>query len=312
MNILVTGSNGQLGNEIRIVSRYTNDNYIFTDVNEENEEAINMLHKISENDIDTSTKYLDITNLDSVRKMVIGNSIDIIVNCAAYTNVDKAEDDYDTAELLNSKSVENLSIVMKETNGLLIHISTDYVFGKEPYNTPCNEEQNGIPSGVYGLTKLHGEQNIQRINPKHIIIRTSWLYSEFGNNFVKTMLKLINGKSHINVVYDQVGTPTYAYDLAKTICAVIEDYGQTKGSYDKNGIYHFSNDGVCSWYDFAKMISRLENNDTCEIMPCNSSEFPSKVVRPSYSVLDKTKIKNTFNIKINHWIDSLEKMLENI
>ena len=285
MNILVTGANGQLGSEMRIVAEDSANNYIFTDVAE-----------------------LDITDADAVMEAVKSNNIDVIINCAAYTNVDKAEDDADFAELLNAKAVKNLAIAMKAVDGLLVHISTDYVFGGDPYNTPCCEDQKGTPTGVYGVTKLHGEQNILASGCKHIIIRTAWLYSEFGKNFVKTMLNLTATKSSLKVVLDQCGTPTYAYDLAAIIFDIVEN-GKFVGN---DGIYHYSNEGVCSWFDFTKMIAEYAGNCNCDIQPCHSDEFPSKVKRPAYSVLDKTKIKNTFGITIPYWTDSLKKCLANI
>ena len=317
MNILVTGANGQLGNEMRIVAKGSKDKYIFTDVCDEHPDSIEMLHKLAGEDVDTSTIKLDITNLDAIRKMVKENDVKIIVNCAAWTNVDGAEDPdkYDLVEFLNAKAPENLAIAMKEVNGLLVHISTDYVFGGDPYNTPCKEDQKGTPTGVYGLTKLHGEQNIQRVGCNHTIIRTAWLYSEFGKNFVKTMLNLTATKPQLKVVFDQVGTPTYAYDLAQAITVILEDYKNSLTAnlspltYAKSGIYHFSNEGVCSWYDFTKMIAEYAGNTGCDILPCHSDEFPSKVIRPSFSVLDKTNIKYTFGTKVPYWVDSLRKCI---
>ena len=308
MNILVTGANGQLGNEMRLLSKNSADNYIFTDVVDASEESIEMLKKLAGDDINIDTKHLDITNLDNIRDVVERENIDTIVNCAAYTNVDAAEDNYDLAELLNAKAPENLAIAMKEVNGLLIHISTDYVFGKEPYNTPCKEDQKGTPTGVYGITKLHGEQSIQNIGVDYLIFRTAWLYSEFGRNFVKTMLNLTITKQQLKVVFDQVGTPTYAYDLAKAIYDII-DRRKFEG---KTGIYHYSNEGVCSWFDFTKFIAGIAGNNDCDIMPCHSDEFPSKVKRPSFSVLDKTKVKGTFGIFVPYWTDSLKKCIESL
>lgn len=293
MQILVTGANGQLGNEMRIVSQGSKDNYIFTDVVEMDGQT---------------TTILDITNLDAVKSIVKEKNIQVIINCAAYTNVDKAESDKDFCELLNAKAPENLAIAMKEANGLLVHISTDYVFGGDPYNTPCREEQNGTPTGVYGMTKLLGEQNIQKSGVDYLIFRTAWLYSEFGRNFVKTMLNLTATKSQLKVVFDQVGTPTYAYDLAKTIFDVIENR-KFKGNI---GVYHFSDEGVCSWYDFTKMIADLVGNTNCDIQPCHSDEFPSPVKRPAYSVLDKTKVKETFGISIPYWTTSLKICINNL
>ena len=289
MNILVTGANGQLGNEIRIVSKGTNDYYTFSDVLDVGGQ---------------DTTILDITNYEAVRSLVRDKKIEVIVNCAAYTDVNKAESDYETAELLNAKAPENLAIIMKEVGGVLVHISSDYVFGKELHNIPCREDQKGSPIGIYGLTKLHGEQNIIATGCKSIIIRTSWLYSEFGNNFVKTMLSLTATRPEIKVVFDQVGSPTYARDLAQTIVTILRD--------SQTGIYHYSNEGICSWYDFAKMIAEYSNHLDCNIMPCHSDEYPSPVKRPSYSVLDKTKIKETFNITIPHWTDSLRKCISNL
>jgi len=293
MNILVTGANGQLGSEMRIVSKGSKDRYIFTDV------------------VDlpgVETTKLDITNLDAIRAIVAENEVKAIVNCAAYTNVDKAEDDKDLAELLNAKAAENLALAMKEVGGVLVHISTDYVFGGNAYNTPCNEDAVENPTGVYGLTKLHGEQAIKAVGGQYVIIRTAWLYSEFGRNFVKTMLNLTATKSQLKVVFDQVGTPTYALDLANVIFDILEGR-----KYEGNtGIYHFSNEGVCSWFDFTKMIAEYAGNTACDIQPCHSDEFPSKVVRPSFSVLDKTKIKLTFGIKVPYWTDSLRKCVKNL
>ena len=247
---------------------------------------------------------LDITDLEAVRALVKEQGIDVIVNCAAYTNVDKAETDVELAELLNAKAPENLAIVMKEAGGLLVHISTDYVFGKEVYNTPCREDMVGTPTGVYGITKFRGERNIQATGCRNIIIRTAWLYSEFGKNFVKTMLNLTATRPELKVVFDQVGTPTYAFDLAQAIVTILKD--------PKTGIYNYSNEGVCSWYDFARMIAEYSGQTQCNIQPCHSDEFPSPVKRPAYSVLDKTKIKETFAVEIPYWTDSLRKCINNI
>lgn len=320
MNILVTGANGQLGNEMRIVTKGSTDKYIFTDVCDEYPESIEMLHKLAGPDIDTSTTKLDITNLDAIREMVKVNDVKVIVNCAAWTNVDGAEapEKYDLVELLNAEAPKNLASAIKEVGGLLIHISTDYVFGGDPYNTPCKEDQKGTPTGVYGLTKLHGEQAIQSTSVNHLIFRTAWLYSEFGKNFVKTMLNLTATKPQLKVVFDQVGTPTYARDLADTIIVAIEDYQKElklkaeTWNYSKSGIYHFSNEGVCSWFDFTKMIAEYAEHNECDIQPCHSEEFPSPVNRPSYSVLDKTKVKEIFGIKVPYWTDSLTRCLYRI
>lgn len=285
MNILITGSNGQLGNCIRNASEGSDDNYIFTDVAE-----------------------LDITDAAAVEKMVADNNVDVIVNCAAYTNVDKAESDQAFAKLLNADAVMNLAQAAKNHDATLIHISTDYVFGGDPYNTPCREDQKGTPTGVYGSTKLMGEENIRRSGCKALIFRTAWLYSEYGKNFVKTMLNLTATKQTLNVVFDQCGTPTYAQDLADAIVSIITD----RKLVGNEGIYHYSNEGVCSWYDFTKEIARQAENTGCDIQPCHSDEFPSPVKRPAYSVLDKTKFKETFGIPVPYWTDSLWCCIRNL
>ena len=274
---MITGANGQLGSEMRRLGAVSPNNYIYTDVAE-----------------------LDITDAAAVAQFVKENAVNIIVNCAAYTNVDKAESDEPTAELINATAVANLAAAMKEVDGTLFHVSTDYVFGNEG-NTPRTEDLPLNPLGVYGRTKLRGEQAIAETGCKAIIIRTAWLYSEFGNNFLKTMMRLTAEREQLNVVFDQVGTPTYAGDLALAIFSIIEG-----GLYAGNeGIYHFSNEGVCSWYDFATEIAMAAGNTACKVLPCHSDEFPSPVKRPSFSVLDKTKIKNTFAIEIPHWRDSM-------
>lgn len=289
MNILVTGAGGQLGNEMQLVAKESKDSFIFTDVCE-------------------GYTHLDITSLEDIRKMVKENDIRCIINCAAWTNVDAAETAGDIVETLNATAPENLAKAMKEVDGLLVHVSTDYVFGGDPYNTPCKEDQKGTPTGVYGLTKLHGEEKIIATGVNHIILRTAWLYSEFGKNFVKTMLNLTATKPQLKVVFDQCGTPTYALDLAKTINHIVEN----RLFEGNSGIYHFSNEGVCSWYDFTIKIARLAGNTECNIQPCHSNEFPSPVTRPAYSVLDKTKIKETFGINIPYWVDSLETCMRNM
>lgn len=286
MNILVTGANGQLGHEMQRVAKSSNHNYIFTDVADGYEK-------------------LDITNIEDIRNMVKKNNVDIIVNCAAYTNVDKAESNYDTANLINNTAAGNLATAMKEAGGTLIHISTDYVFQGDR-NTPCQEDWATNPLGVYGKTKLAGEAAIATTGCNSIIIRTAWLYSQWGKNFVKTMQSLTATHDTLKVVFDQVGTPTFAGDLADVIAHIINT-GQT----DKTGIYHFSNEGVCSWYDFAKLICKLSGN-TCDINPCYSEEFPSPVKRPHFSVLDKKKIKETFGIKVPYWTDSLEVCIKQL
>ena len=292
MNILVTGANGQLGNEMRIVSRNSTDNYIFTDVNQV--EGV-------------QTTFLDITDLEAIRAMVKEQNIGAIVNCAAWTNVDACETDPKLAALaenLNADAPENLALAMKEVDGWLVQISTDYVFGREPYNVPCSPDQKGTPTGVYGLTKLHGEQKIMASGCKYVIIRTAWLYSEFGKNFCKTMLNLTATKPQLRVVFDQCGTPTYALDLANAILTILQN--------PQTGVFHYSNEGVTSWYDFTCMIARIAGNNACDIQPCYSSEFPSPVKRPAYSVLDKKTIKDTFGVKVPYWVDSLELCINNI
>ncbi|WP_277015836.1 dTDP-4-dehydrorhamnose reductase [Prevotella corporis] len=289
MNILVTGANGMLGNAVQNVAKNSKDNYIFTDICD-------------------GYQKLDITNIEDVREAIRVNNIQCIINCAAWTNVDKAESAGEIVEILNAIAPENLAIAMKEVDGLLVHVSTDYVFGGDPYNTPCKEEQKGTPTGVYGLTKLHGEQKIQASGAKYIIVRTAWLYGEYGHNFVKTMINLTGTKPELKVVFDQCGTPTYAVDLANAIFDIVENR-----KYEGNtGIYHFSNEGVCSWYDFAIKIAELANNKNCNIQPCHSEEFPSPVKRPAYSVFDKTKIKETFGVKVPYWVDSLKVCMANL
>lgn len=281
--ILVTGANGQLGNEMQIVAQGSEDRYMFTDVAE-----------------------LDITDAEAVEKMIRENRVDVIVNCAAYTNVDKAEEEPALAERLNALAVKNLAESAKRNDAVLIHISTDYVFGGTQNNTPCREDQPANPTGVYGKTKLQGEEAIKAVGCRYIIIRTAWLYSEFGKNFLKTMWNLTATKPELKVVFDQTGTPTYAYDLAEAIFEIIEN----RKYEGHEGIYHYSNEGVCSWYDFTKMIAAYAGHSSCRIYPCHSNEFPSKVVRPSYSVLDKTKFKDTFGIEVPYWTDSLKKCID--
>ena len=285
MKILVTGANGQLGMSLRKMADQVGHDasWLFTDVEE-----------------------LDITDAAAIRAMVAGNQIDTIINCAAYTNVDAAEDNVALAEKLNAQAVENLALAMKEAGGLLVHISTDYVFGGEPHNTPCREDLSAYPTGAYGRTKLHGEQAILRSGVRHLIIRTSWLYSEYGKNFVKTMLRLTQERPSLKVVFDQVGTPTYAGDLAEAIVKMLEAPDQARG------VFHYSNEGVCSWYDFAKAIASYAGHTDCDIQPCHSDEFPSKVLRPAYSVLDKTLVKKTFGLSVPYWTDSLKKCLRNL
>jgi dTDP-4-dehydrorhamnose reductase len=363
--------------------------FLFTDITEASEESVAMLRKLGGEGVDTSTTRLDITDLEAIRTLVREHHIDAIVNCAAWTNVDGAEDPekYDLVEKLNATAPENLAVAMKEVGGWLVQISTDYVFGKEPYNTPCKEDQKGTPTGVYGATKLLGEQKIMATGCKYMIIRTAWLYSEFGKNFVRTMLHLTATRPQLKVVFDQTGTPTYAGDLASAIMAILSSFANPHSSFvgqagesssaspaaapdrsaanyfscncPKNqftashttpsndaagsaNIFHFSNEGVCSWYDFAKTIYAMAReinpsfvgtpsssaaplpsfagtpssfagstgeSPDCDIQPCHSEEFPSPVKRPAYSVLDKTKIKSTFGLSIPYWTDSLRRCL---
>ncbi len=284
MNILVTGANGQLGNKMRnLAPNSRTGKYFFTDVEE-----------------------LDITNIYAIRDFIKINQIDIIVNCAAYTNVDKAEDDIVTADLINNKAVENLAIAAKESNATLIHISTDYVFQGNK-NLPYKEYDPTEPLGIYGRTKLAGEEAIQKVECNYLIFRTAWLYSEYGHNFVKTMLRLTSEKDSLKVVFDQVGTPTYAGDLASVVFNIIEN----DQHQNTQKIYHFSNEGVCSWYDFAKEISYIAGT-TCDIQPCYSDEFPSKVKRPTFSVLDKTAFRKDFQYTVPYWKDSLVKCINTI
>lgn len=293
MNILVTGSNGQLGRELRIVAADSRDRYIFSDISELPGEE---------------TVMLDITDAAAVRDIIESNDIQVVINSAAYTDVETAENNPELCRRLNADAPGNLASVMKDAGGLLVHISTDYVFGGELCNTPCSEDMKGTPTGIYGLTKLEGEQAVLDSGCDSIIIRTSWLYSEFGRNFVKTVLALTAEKQELDVVFDQVGTPTYAYDLAVAIFGIVEN----RMYAGKTGIYHYSNEGVCSWYDFAKMIAEYSGHSGCRIRPCHSFEFPGKAVRPAYSVLDKTRIKKEFGIPIPYWTDSLKICIGNI
>lgn len=283
MNIIVTGANGQLGRHFRLLAPKSAHRWLFTDVEE-----------------------LDITNPSAIEAYVTENSVGLIINCAAYTNVDQAESDEARALCINSQAVANLASAMKAVDGRLIHFSTDYVFGGNANNTPCTEDQHPNPTGAYGRTKLAGEQAASGC--KSLIIRTSWLYSEYGKNFLLTMRRLTDERPEVRVVFDQVGTPTYAGDLAAAVFTIVEN-----GAYlQHEGIFHFANEGVCSWYDFAIEIARLSGHLQCRVLPCHSNEFPSPVTRPSYSVLDKTKFKNTFNQSIPHWTDALRRCIDNL
>lgn len=283
MNILVTGANGQLGRHMRLLAPGSAHTWLFTDVEE-----------------------LDITSREAVTEFVKENCVNIIVNCAAYTNVDKAESDEATAMRINGDAVGYMAEALNDAGGTLIHFSTDYVFGGTMYNTPCSEDMEANPTGAYGRTKLAGEKAAERCH--HLIFRTSWLYSEYGKNFLLTMLRLTAEKEQLSVVFDQVGTPTYAGDLARAVFRIIES-----GEYLKHeGIYNYANEGVCSWYDFTKEIARQAGQTTCKIMPCHSNEYPSPVKRPAYSVLDKTKFKETFQQEIPYWTEALSRCIANI
>lgn len=283
MNILLTGANGQLGRHFRLLAPQSRHHWIFTDVAD-----------------------LDITSRTAVVNYVQTHKIDVVVNCAAYTNVDRAEvQDQALAARINGEAVGYLAEAVNSVGGTLVHFSTDYVFGGNLNNTPCVETESPNPLGVYGRTKLEGEQNAAAC--RSLIIRTSWLYSEYGKNFLLTMLRLTEEKPEVRVVFDQVGTPTYAGDLAGAVSALIEHEG-----IHHTGIYHFANEGACSWYDFAVAIADLSGHTSCRVMPCHSSEYPSPVMRPAYSVLDKTKFKQTFGQPIPHWVDGLKRCLQNL
>ena len=290
MNILVTGANGQLGTEIRNLSEGMGHHFIFSDVSEVP---------------GRETVYLDITNPDAIRIVCRSEDVDVIVNCAAYTDVARAEDDIDFAALLNHTAPGHLATVAREIGATLIHISTDYVFHGDA-SVPYREEDVPQPLGVYGATKLQGEEAVRASGCKYLIFRTAWLYSPYGKNFVKTVRRLTAEKPEMKCVFDQVGTPTYAADLAALILKVIAE-----DQLDKTGIYHFTDEGVISWYDFAKAIAALSGN-VCDIRPCHSDEFPSKAARPHYSVLDKTKVKETFGITIPYWLDSLKECINRL
>ena len=280
MIILITGCNGQLGNELQLLEKnYPNHQWLNTDVEE-----------------------LDITNQLAVNQFVAENEVDGIVNCAAYTAVDKAESDRQLATALNTEAPAYLAAAIEKRGGWLLHISTDYVFDGTNH-TPYVETDTPCPDSVYGSTKLAGEMGVMKFCRKTMIIRTGWLYSTFGNNFVKTMLRLGREREQLGIVFDQVGTPTYAHDLAQAIMTAIE-----QGV--KPGIFHFSDEGVCSWYDFAKAIHRMAGINSCQVSPLHTEEYPTPAIRPHYSVLDKTKIKQTYGIVIPQWEESLQKCLE--
>ena len=286
-NILVTGAYGQLGNEVRILSaNYPEYNFMFTDVDS-----------------------LDICDKDELIDFVTGNDIRYIINCAAYTAVDKAEDDTELCEKINATAVKNLGIAAAEAGAGIIHVSTDYVFDGTSCR-PYTEDMPTKPCSVYGKTKLKGEKNLLKVCPNAIVIRTAWLYSPFGNNFVKTMIKLGSERESLNVIFDQVGTPTYAEDLADAILKAMNQTIDT--DHDKGGVYHFSNEGVCSWYDFTLKIHEIAGIKTCKVNPIETKDYPTKAARPHYSVLNKTKIKQAFNITIPHWEVSLKNCIKEL
>lgn len=277
MNILVTGSNGQLGNEMRVLSaQHPKHRYFFTDIAE-----------------------LDICDKEAVTAFVAANAIDLIVNCAAYTNVDKAEEDEVTAMKINADAVG----ILGSQGVKVIHVSTDYVFSGDEH-VPCKESDSVAPRTAYGRTKYEGEKRLLAACPEAVILRTAWLYSEFGNNFVKTMIKLGREKESLGVVFDQIGTPTYAADLAQAIFTVIET------PCWHPGIYHFTNEGVCSWFDFTIAIHELVGIKNCHVSPILSEEYAYKTPRPHYSVLDKSKFKKTFGVEIPYWIDGLKRCVK--
>lgn len=312
MNILVTGAFGQLGSWMRVLSVGSSDSYVFADVAGPGEGQPEMLRRLGGPEVPTGCVSLDITDAEAVRAAVVKHKTDVIVNCAAFTNVDAAEDREELAEALNATAVGNMAAAARDAGALLVHVSTDYVFGGDPYNTPCTEDRRGTPTGAYGRTKLHGEQAVLESGCDHVILRTAWLYSEFGKNFLKTMLGLTASRPEIRVVFDQAGTPTYAANLACAIMEVIADYGRSGrsgGGYERSGIYNYSDEGVCSWFDFAHAVAEFSGHTGCRVLPCHSDEFPSKVRRPAYSVLDKTKIKETFGVRVPYWTDGVKRCL---
>ena len=283
MTVLVTGADGQLGRHLRLATVGSRHRYLFTDVAE-----------------------LDITSREAVEAFVDRHEVRVVVNCAAYTNVDRAEGDEAAATRINAEAVGYLAAAMKRVDGVLVHVSTDYVFGGNVNNTPCTEEEPANPTGAYGRSKWAGEQAAAAC--RSVVLRTSWLYSEYGKNFLLTMLSLTATKPVVRVVFDQVGTPTYAGDLARVISQMVEN----GACFEHAGVYHYANEGVCSWYDFAREIAVRAGHVGCRVEPCHSSEYPSPVKRPAYSVLDKTKVKETFHISIPHWTESLAVCLNNI
>ena len=286
MNILVTGANGQLGRELRIAAQGSSHRFVFADIAEA--EGLDTL-------------LLDVTDEAALRHAVEREEVQVLVNCAGYTNVDRAESNPEEAERLNGTAPGMMARIMQERKGLMVHVSTDYVFGGTRQDAPYDETQPGAPLGVYGASKLHGEEAVQAAGGEYVILRTAWLYSPFGRNFLKTMLQLTRERPMLKVVSDQVGTPTYALDLARTILCVVD--------HPRTGIYHYTDEGVCSWYDFAQTIATMAGHRQCDIQPCRTADYPSVATRPAYSVLDKAKIKQTFGIRIPHWTEALRECL---
>ena len=374
MTVLVTGANGQLGCWLRLAAtgsaaastsaeNYFScgssknqfpassnapapvadpaPRYLFTDIADLSSESRKMLQKLGGEGVDFSTVFLDVTDLAAVREMVRKEGVETIINCAGFTNVDGAESQPEVVELLNVQAPENLAIAMREVNGLLIHISTDYIFGGELQNSPIPEVAPAAPLGVYGRTKWEGEEAVRRVGCRHVILRTAWLFSEFGKNFVRTMLRLTAERPQIKVVNDQRGTPTYAADLARVILQLLPAACSTSHSHSgldpesqNNGsVFNYTNEGECTWYEFAREIQqarreipdqvgddggwdeipgRARDDEKCEILPCRSEEFPSPVRRPAYSVLDKSKIKAALGLEIPDWRESLRRCLDSL
>lgn len=312
MNYLVTGANGQLGCALRLAALKSHDSWLFTDVCDASPETIAMLRRLGGETVDISTARLDVTDADSVRKMLRDNEINAVINCAAYTAVDAAETHPEEARKLNVDAPRILADSVRDLDGLLVHISTDYVFGDcgslasgGTSPEPWLETDVPNPLGVYGKTKLEGELAVAASGCKYVIIRTAWMFSEFGKNFVKTILKLTSEKPQISVVNDQIGTPTYAHDLAETILQIVQKYG-------RNGIWHYTNSGQCSWYQFARAIAAEAGHTGCRIEPCTTAEYPTAAMRPAWSVLDKSRIAADFGIEPPAWEDSLRRCLENL
>ena len=315
MTVLVTGANGQLGCWLRLLAGFSpaaaSFRFLFSDISDLSEESCEMLQKLGGEGVDLSTVRLDVTDLAAVREMVKNEGVEAIVNCAAFTNVDAAESQPEAAVLLNVKAPEYLAIAMREVGGLLIHVSTDYIFGGEPCDRPIPEDFPAAPMGVYGRTKWEGEEAVRRVGCRHVILRTAWLFSEFGKNFVRTMLRLTAERPQIKVVNDQRGTPTYAADLAAVILQILSAAAEP-AAISTSDVYNFTNSGECTWYEFACAIAEAAGRSGCEILPCRSEEYPSPVRRPAYSVLDKTKIKAALDLVIPDWRDGQRRCLASL